>query len=128
MKRCVVILSMYDLIHHLRQRYELETRTLRDLVELVAYCQIDSVRANGVESIYSSVPAYISPLELIEEDLRVQFSSICSKSLYRRLRLAALDVWHELPTEDRYWPMIADVRDPKFALRWNRTDLMLELS
>lgn len=128
MKRHVMVLSLYDLIHHLKRRYEFDLALMQDLVELVAYCQIDSVRANGVESIYSNAPAYISPLELIDEDLRISFSSLYPKSRYHNLLEAAVDVWQELPSEDLYWRMVSDIRDPKFHVRWRQTDLILELS
>jgi hypothetical protein len=128
MKHYVIILSMYDLVHELKRQYELPLTVLRDVIELVAYCQIDSVRANGVESIYSPTPAYISPLDLIDEDLRITFSGLYPKSRYEQLKRVALEAWQELPPEETYWRQTHDVRDPRFKVRWHKTDLILEVS
>lgn len=128
MKRYVIILSMYDLVHELNDRYEFPFDVLKDLIEMVAYCQIDTVRANGVESIYARVPAFISPIDLIDEDIRVTFSSLYPKVRYEHLRRAAIDAWEELPSEEIYWQHVNDLRDPKFNVRWSKTDLILEVS
>lgn len=128
MKRYVIILSLYDLVHELKDRYELPLTVLRDVIELVAYCQIDSVRANGVESIYARTPAYISPIDLIDEDLRIGFANLYPKARYEFLRRAALEAWQELPPEELYWRHVNDVRDPRFNVRWSKTDLILEVS
>lgn len=124
----IIILSMYDLLYELRVRHELSNALLRDLIELVAYCQIDSVRANGVESIFSETPAYICPMDFIDEDLRVMFSNLYPKPCYRKIKSAAAEALLELPPEESYWERVRDLKDPQFNLKWNGSDLILEVS
>lgn len=128
MKRHLMILSLYDAIHHLKSQYDFDLILLKDLIELVAFSQIDSVRANGAESIFSDVPAYVSPYDLIRDDLRAQFGNGVPKERLRRLNDAVLEIWQELPPEDLYWRLVDDLLDPTFKIRWQQTDLILEIA
>jgi hypothetical protein len=119
---------MYNVLCDLRLRYELPRELLLDLIELVAYCQIDSVRANGIEAIFSEQPAYISPIDFIDEDIRIAFSSLYPKHRYQILKEAAIQAWKELPHEEVYWEHVNDLPNPQFNVRWYGSDLILEVS
>lgn len=127
-QKTVFLLSMYNVLCDLRARYELPHELLLDLIELVAYCQIDSVQANGIEAIYSDQPTYISPVDFIDEEVRVSFSNLYPKHRYQIVKAAAIHAWKELPTEETYWDGVIDLKDPKFNVRWWGSDLILEVS
>ena len=126
--KSVILLSMYNVLCDLRLRYELPNQLLLDLIELVAYCQIDSVRANGIEAIFSDQPAYISPIDFIDEDIRIAFSSLYPRHRYQILKEAAIHAWKELPSEESYWEHVNDLPNPRFNVRWYGSDLILEVS
>lgn len=127
-RKTVLLLSMYNVLCNLRMRFELPHQVLLDLIELVAYCQIDSVRANGIEAIYSDRPTYISPTEFIDEDVRIAFSNLYPKERFQVVKEAAMQAWMELPNEEVYWEKVDDLRDPKFNVVWYGSDLILEVS
>lgn len=124
-RRPLLILSMHESLGYLKDALQLPPFLARELVELTIYCQLETVKMNGVECVYGEGLPYVSVYETLDDFLDQKLLLEPVTIPRRHLRHAALNILGNLPDHDDYWERLIDHDTLHCQIHWRSSDVLI---
>jgi hypothetical protein len=116
---------MYESLGFLKESLQLPTYLAQELIEMTIYCQLETVKMNGIESVYGAGSSYISVYETLDDFLDQKLLLEPSPISRRKLRRAALNVLGALPDHDGYWDALIHQDTLHCRIHWRSSDVLI---